>query len=168
MSRSRRGLVAGFIAVLVAAAVAVPRAVTAQTSPRAPAAGASATQEILALRERIRAAAAAKDRAALEALYADNFMHMRDSGRADLKGERIALLVAGEPAIETAPEDGLSVQVYGFATAVATGASPIRDAATGKPAQFRWVVVYFKGDAGWQVALSQASRVAAPASGRRP
>ena len=163
MSPSRRGAIAG----LITALIAVPRTAEAQTSPRPPAAGASATQEILALRERIRAAVAAKDRAALEALYADNFMHMRDSGRADLKAERIALLLAGEPAIETAPEDGLAIQVYGAATAVATGASPIRDAATGKAAQFRWVVVYFKGDAGWQVALSQASRVAAPASGRR-
>jgi ketosteroid isomerase-like protein len=157
MPLSRRAL-AGLLA-------AAPLAAQAQTSPRAPAAGASAAQEILALRERIRAAAAAKDRAALEALYADNFMHMRDSGRADLKAERIALLLAGEPAIETAPEDGLAIQVYGGSTAVATGSSPIRDGATGKPAQFRWVVVYFRGEAGWQVALSQASRVAAP--GRR-
>ncbi|HEX8168829.1 MAG TPA: nuclear transport factor 2 family protein [Beijerinckiaceae bacterium] len=157
MPLSRRAALAG----LLAGASAAPLAAAAQTSPRAPAGGVSATQEVLALREKIRAAAAAKDRAVLEALYADNFMHMRDSGRADLKAERIALLVAGEPAIETAPEDGLSVQVYGSATAVATGASPIRDAATGKPSLFRWVVVYFKGDAGWQVALSQASRVPA-------
>ena len=49
----------------------------------------------------------------------------------------------------------------GAATAVATGASAIKDAATGKPARFRWVVVYFKGDPDWQVALSQASRVPA-------
>ena len=157
MSRSRRSVIAGLITALIAA----PRGPEAQTSPRTPTAGASATQEILALRERIRAVAAAKDRAALEALYADNFMHMRDSGRADLKAERIALLLAGEPAIETAPEDGLAIQVYGAATAVATGSSPIRDAATGKPAQFRWVVVYFKTDTGWKVALSQASRVPA-------
>ena len=116
---------------------------------------------MLALRERIRAAVAGKDRAALEALYADNFMHMRDSGRADLKPERIALLLAGEQTIETAPEDGVAIQVYGAATAVATGASAIKDPATGKPTRFRWVVVYFKGDPDWQVALSQASRVPA-------
>jgi hypothetical protein len=160
MPLSRRAVMTGLLA------AAAPRAAKAQTSPRTPAGGASTTQEILALRERVRAAAVARDRATLEALYADNYMHMRDSGRADLKAERLALLVAGEPAIETAPEDGLSVQVYGAATAVATGASPIRDPATGKPALFRWVVVYAKGEAGWQVALSQASRV--PAPGRRP
>ena len=42
-----------------------------------------------------------------------------------------------------------------------SGASAIKDAATGKPARFRWVVVYFKGGPDWQVALSQASRVPA-------
>jgi hypothetical protein len=86
---------------------------------------------------------------------------MRDSGRADLKPERIALLLTGEQTIETAPEDGVAIQLYGAATAVATGASAIKDAATGKPARFRWVVVYFKGGPDWQVALSQASRVPA-------
>ena len=144
-----------FLALLAAA----PAAAIAQTAPRPPSEGASATQEVLALRERIRAAVAKKDRAALEPLYAENFMHMRDSGRADLKAERLALLVSGEQTIETAPEDGLAIQVYGPSTAVATGASPIRDRASGKSAMFRWVVVYVRGESGWQVALSQASRV---------
>src|SRR4051812_24204930 len=149
MPLSRR-LILGF----AAAAASLPAAAQTAAQPSA-----AATQDVLALREKIRAAVAAKDRAALEALYADNFMHMRDSGRADLKPERIALLLTGEQTIETAPEDGVAIQVYGAATAVATGASAIKDTATGKPARFRWVVVYFKGDPGWQVALSQASRV---------
>jgi hypothetical protein len=148
-------------ALLAFVVAAAPAAAIAQTTPRAPTTGASPTQEVLALRERIRATVARKDKAALEPLYADNFIHMRDSGRADLKAERIALLVSGEQGIETAPEDGLAIHVYGPSTAVATGASPIRDPATGKSAMFRWVVVYVRGDAGWQVALSQASRVPA-------
>ena len=154
MPLSRRAVVG----LLTAASAPLPA--LAQTAAGSSAA-AAATQDVLALRERIRAAVAGKDRAALEALYADNFMHMRDSGRADLKPERIALLLAGEQTIETAPEDGVAIQVYGAATAVATGASAMKDPATGKPARFRWVVVYFKGDPDWQVALSQASRVPA-------
>lgn len=145
-------------ALLTAVLAAAPLAAAAQTAPRAPSAERSATQEVLALREHIRAAIAKKDRAALEAAYAENFMHLRDSGRADLKGERIALLLSGEQTIETAPEDGLAVQVYGPSAAVATGASPIREAA-GRTAAFRWLVVYVKGETGWQVAASQASRV---------
>jgi hypothetical protein len=156
MTLSRRALLANFLA-------AAPSIALAQAAPRAPGETASATQEVLVLRDRIRAAVAKKDKAALEALYADNFMHMRDSGRADLKAERIALLISGEQTIETAPEDELAVQVYGPSTAVATGASPIRDSATGKTASFRWVVVYVRADGGWQVALSQASRIATPA-----
>ena len=40
---------------------------------------AEATQEILDLREGLRAAVARKDRAALEGFYADNFQHLRDT-----------------------------------------------------------------------------------------
>jgi Domain of unknown function (DUF4440) len=159
MAVTRRALLTSVIA-------SAPSAAFAQTATPATAAAASATQEVLALRERIRAAVAKKDKAALEALYADNFMHLRDSGRADLKPERIALLLSGEQTIETAPEEGIAVQVYGPATAVATGASPIKDPATRRAVMFRWVTVYVRGEAGWQVALSQASRVPAPA--RRP
>ena len=118
--------------------------------------------EILAIRERIRAATGAKDRASLEALYRDDFMHLRDSGRADLKAERIEVLLSGDATIETAPEAEMTIQVYGTGTAVATGASDIKDAASGRSGRFRWLVVYVKGAAGWQVALSQAYR-AAPA-----
>jgi ketosteroid isomerase-like protein len=153
---SRRMLLTSVLAASSSAAFA-------QTAPRPPSTAASATQEVLALREAIRAAIAKKDKAALEALYADNFMHLRDSGRADLKGERIALLLSGEETIETAPENGVAVQVYGTSTAVATGASPIKDAGTGRSAMFRWLAVYVRAEDRWQVALSQASRVPAPA-----
>lgn len=135
-------------------ALALPSAGLAQATAES-----SATQEILSLREKVRTAIAAKDRGALEALYADNFTHLRDSGRADLKGDRITLLLSGEPAIETTPEEELAVQVYGPGTAAATGVSPIPDPAAKTPARFRWVVVYAKDERGWKVALSQASRV---------
>ena len=58
-------------------AASAPLPASAQTGAGA-AAAAAATEGVLALRERIRAAVTRKDRAALEALYADNFMHMRD------------------------------------------------------------------------------------------
>ena len=72
MPLSRRAVVG----LLTAASAPLPA--SAQTTAGASAA-AAATEGVLALRERIRAAVAGKDRAALEALYADNFMHMRDS-----------------------------------------------------------------------------------------
>ena len=145
---------------LAAAVLAAPSTAFGQARSANPATDAGTTQEILALREKVRTAVAAKDKAALEALYEPNFMHLRDSGRADLKPERIGLLLSGEPTIETAPEEGVSVQAFGPATAVATGVSRIKDPASGRPAAFRWLVVYVKTDSGWRVALSQASRVA--------
>jgi Domain of unknown function (DUF4440) len=148
----------------IALLTAAPSLVLAQSAARAP--SSPATHEVLAVREAVRAAVAKKDKAALEALYAENFMHLRDSGRADLKAERIALLLSGEQTIETAPEDGVAVQHYGPTTAVATGTSQINDPASRRAATFRWLVVYVRADAGWQVALSQASRVPTPA--RRP
>ncbi len=113
---------------------------------------------MLAVREKIRAAVAAKDRPALQAAYADNFMHLRDSGRVDLKAERIALLLSGESTIETAPEENLNVQFYEPATVAITGVSAIKDRQSGRTTRFRWLTVYVKQADGWKVALSQASR----------
>jgi hypothetical protein len=151
-------------ALLLLSALLVPTTVSAQ-SARGPRAGAEAplAQEALAFRDKIRAAVAAKDRAALEAAYADNFSHLRDSGRVDLKGERIALLLSGESVIETAPEENMVVQVYEPSTVAVMGVSPIADRQTGKAPRFRWLTIYVKQADGWKVALSQASR----AQGRR-
>ena len=116
-------------------------------------------QEALVFREKVRAAIAAKDKAALEAAYADNFSHLRDSGRVDHKGERIALLLSGEPTIETAPEENLVVEVFEPATVAVVAVSPVKDRDTGQSPRFRWLTVYVKQAGGWKVALSQASRV---------
>jgi Domain of unknown function (DUF4440) len=132
----------------------------AQTSPGASNADAAVHAEILAFREAIRAAVAAQDRAALERFYADKFSHIRDTGRIDLKGDRIALLLSGASAIETAPEDELEVQSYGSGAAAAIGVSRVVDGGTDRPAPFRWLTVYVRDGAAWRVALSQASRIA--------
>ena len=145
------------LAFALAAAPVVALGQTAQTRPDP--AEAALEREILGLREKVRGAVAAKDRAALEALYLDNFSHLRDTGRADLKGERIALLLSGASTIETAPEDQVAVQGYGPSTAAATGLSRIQDPATGRAAPFRWLTVYVKDGGTWRIALSQASRV---------
>jgi Domain of unknown function (DUF4440) len=133
---------------------------SAQSPQAAPGADAAVHAEILKLRETIRAAVTAQDRPALERFYADNFSHIRDSGRMDLKGDRIALLLSGASAIETAPEDELEVQSYGSGAAAAIGVSRIVDGGTDRPAPFRWLTVYVRDGAAWRVALSQASRVA--------
>ena len=144
---------------MIAVLAAAPVAATAQSarpgaSPEAPLA-----QEALAFRERIREAVVAKNRQALNAAYADNFNHLRDSGRVDSKPERIALLLSGESNIEVEPEENMTVQVYEPATVAVTGVSPIKDRQSGRSGRFRWLTVYVKQADGWKVALSQASRV---------
>jgi hypothetical protein len=145
-------LLLGFLAV-PAAALAQPSG-PARRSPESP-----LVQEALAFREKIRSAIAAKDRPALEAAYADNFNHLRDSGRIDYKGDRIQLLLSGEPTIESAPEENMVVQVFEPATVAVIAVSPVKDRQTGLFPRFRWLTVYVKQDVGWKVALSQASRV---------
>jgi ketosteroid isomerase-like protein len=123
-----------------------------------PAADADAAPRILEFRDRIKTAVAARDRATLERLYHDGFMHLRDSGRVDLKQDRIALLLSGDVTIETAREEQVVVNAFGPATVAATGVSALKDGA-GKPARFRWLTVYVKDPLGdWRVAVSQASR----------
>jgi hypothetical protein len=142
--------------ILVALAV-VPHA-SAQTARGQSQADASLADEALAFRDKVRAAVAAKDRAALDAAYAANFTHLRDSGRVDHKGDRIALLLSGESTIETAPEENMVVQVFTPGTVAVVGVSPVKDRQTGRSPRFRWLTVYVKQADGWRVALSQASR----------
>ena len=119
---------------------------------------AASDADILSLREHIRAAAAAKDRAALDGLLAENFFHQRDGGRTDLKGERVALLLAGEPSIETADEDELQLVLFGDTAATATGTSRIRDPETSRLVAYRWLAFYARLDGRWRLAASEAHR----------
>ena len=118
-----------------------------------------ATQEVLSFREKVRTAVGGRDRPALQAAYADNFMHLRDSGRVDLKTERIELLLSGESTIETAPEENINVQFYQPGMVAVTGVSPIRERHSTRSARFRWLTVYVKQGDAWKVAVSQASRL---------
>ena len=145
-------------AALLALFAAAPVAAFAQ-GPGAPRAEAPLAREALAFREKVRAAIAAKDRPALETAYADNFSHLRDSGRVDHKGDRIDLLLSGEPTIETGPEENMVVEVFEPATVAVVAVSPVKDRQTGQAPRFRWLTVYVKQADGWKVALSQASRV---------
>jgi hypothetical protein len=153
MTHSRR-------AALLLLLAGAPSAALAQGARSArPDAEAPLAREALAFREKVRAVIEAKDKRALEGAYADNFSHLRDSGRVDHKGDRIALLLSGEPTIETAPEENMVVEVFEPATVAVVAVSPVKDRQTGQSPRFRWLTIYVKQADGWRVALSQASRV---------
>jgi hypothetical protein len=123
---------------------------------------AGAMQDVLAVRDKIRTAVTDRNRPALETLYSDDFVHLRDSGRVEVKGDRISLLLSGESTIETAPEESVDVRMFGPTTAIATGVSLIRDPQVRRNVPFRWLTVYVKQGDAWQVAASQASRLVRP------
>lgn len=117
-------------------------------------------EEVVEFRKALAAAIEKKDAATLRTMYADSFVHTHGSGKVDGKDARIVSAVAGDPVIENAPVTDLAIRVPGGWTAVATGVSPIKSLAEGKTYSFRWTAVYVRIGDGWQVAASQATRLA--------
>jgi len=116
-------------------------------------------QEVVAFRKDLHDAVTAKDAKRLAALYHDSFTHTHGSGKMDHKDTRLVSVLKGDPVIEDAPVEELSVRVLGPTAAIVTGRSPIRSLADGKTYEFRWIAVYAKGAGGWQLAASQATRL---------
>ena len=101
----------------------------------------------------------AKDFAAMRPLYADSFTHTHGSGKLDNKDARLVAAMAGEPLIEAAPATDLSFRVFTGPTVIVTGKSPILNVKEQKTYDFRWVCVYVTAQDGWQLAVSQATRL---------
>ena len=117
-------------------------------------------EEVKDFRKAVSEAIEKKDAAALRKIYADGFVHTHGSGKVDGKDARIVSALAGDPVIETAPVTDLVIRVPGGWTAIATGVSPIRSLADGKTYNFRWIAVFVRMGDGWQIAASQATRLA--------
>lgn len=145
-------LLAGFLS--IGAALAHPPAILNQAAEKA------VVEEVTEFRKTLAAAIERKDAAALRGMYADAFVHTHGSGKTDGKDARIVSALAGDPVIETAPATELVVRVPGGWTAIATGVSPIKSMADGKTYSFRWTAVYVRIGDGWQIAASQATRLA--------
>ncbi|WP_425068503.1 nuclear transport factor 2 family protein [Reyranella sp.] len=116
-------------------------------------------QEVTDFRARLAKAVLAKDFAALRPLYADSFTHTHGSGKLDNKDARLVAAMAGEPLIEAAPATDLSFRVFTGPTVIVTGKSPILNVKEQKTYDFRWVCVYVTAQDGWQLAVSQATRL---------
>ena len=117
--------------------------------------------EIAAFRQRIAKAVTDRDFNALRAVYADAFTHTHGSGKVDDKNARIVSAMAGEPMIENAPASDLVFRVFAGPTVIVTGLSPILNVKEQKTYDFRWVAVYVTSRDGWQLAVSQATRLPA-------
>jgi len=116
-------------------------------------------QELLAFRKELIEATAAKDVVKLRTMYVDSYTHTHGSGKVDGKDARIVSLLAGDPVIENAPVEDLSIRTFNFDTAVVTGKSPILNKAENRMYDFRWITVYVKAHGKWHLAASQATRL---------
>ena len=117
-------------------------------------------EEVTDFRAKLAKAVLAKDFAALRPLYADSFTHTHGSGKLDNKDARLVAAMAGEPLIEAAPATELNFRVFTGPTVIVTGKSPILNVKEQKTYDFRWVCVYVTAQDGWQLAVSQATRLA--------
>ena len=137
---------------LLAAAPALGHPITVGESHKA-------IDEVKAFREMLAKAIAAKDFPTLKKSYADSYTHTHGSGKFDNRDARLVSAMSGEPLIEAAPATELVFRVFNGPTVIVTGKSPILNVKEQKTYEFRWVCVYVSGESGWQLAVSQATRL---------
>ena len=115
-------------------------------------------EQVMAFRQWLREAIAAKDIGKLRVLYADGFTHVHGPGKVDGKDSRIVSVLAEDPVIETAPAEEFSLREFG-PTVVVTGRSPILNRTENGAYDFRWMAVYGCPAGDWRLAASQATRL---------
>ena len=144
-----------FVALIAAAGMAMAHPLdSASSQPIGP-----MELEIIQFRQAIVDAVKAKDAARLREIYADGFSHTHGSGKVDGKDTRIVAVLAGDPSIEMAPADELSIRAFGTDTAIVTGRSPILNVRENRDYDFRWIAVYVRIAGEWRLAASQATRL---------
>ena len=102
-------------------------------------------------------AAAKKDRKALEAIYAADFVHVHAKGLIDDRTKRLDAILTGEPTIDTATQIDLAFRKYGD-TIIAAGTATV-NGDDGKPVTYAVTRVYVKEKGRWVFASSHASPV---------
>ncbi len=117
-------------------------------------------KQVLAFRNNLKTAVAAKDVAKLKDMYADSFTHVHGTGKVDARDSRIISLLAEEPVIETASASEITVRIHGPDMTIVSGRSPILNKQEGKSYDFRWMQVMTRVNGEWQIAASQATRLA--------
>lgn len=119
----------------------------------------SVAEEIQAFRKALAMAVKNKEAAALRAMYAEKFTHTHTTTKIDGRDARIVAMLAGDPVIETAPAEQISIAIHGGGwVAVATGISPIKSMADGKTYAVHWTVTYVRTEKSWHIAASHATR----------
>lgn len=116
-------------------------------------------QQVMAFRVALQAAARERNVVQLRAMFASSFTHTHTTGRVDGRDARLVAILAGEPVIELATVEELSIRVLNADAAVITGRSPIRSISENRVIQVRWVQMMARVDGEWVLAASQATRL---------
>jgi ketosteroid isomerase-like protein len=119
-------------------------------------------REVMDVRDQLRAAVAAKDVKAIVALFTEDFTHTDSAAKVANRDARIIALLTGEHAIELVPLDDLTIRVHGSTTVIVSGRSPLLNAAASRTIDVRWLQVFVRKAAGWQLAASQATQLPQP------
>lgn len=106
------------------------------------------------------AAAQKKDRAALERIYAEDFLHIHAKGIADDRKTRIDALLAGGPTIDTGGEVDLRLRRFGETIIAAGKIKTVTD--DGKPVTYAVTKIYGRSKERLLYLGSHASVVASP------
>ena len=134
----------------------------------APVANAAAIEtEIKKLANDGTAAITKNDTAALDKLWADNYMFIAQDGVVSSKAQRIESMKAGTSKIETLTYDEMSVRSNAEGTgAILVGRATVKGTNMGKPVdgQMRFTQVWSKTKDGWRSVSGQVTAIAAGAA----
>ncbi|HEX4706865.1 MAG TPA: nuclear transport factor 2 family protein [Candidatus Udaeobacter sp.] len=117
----------------------------------------SSEKEVREAIEKYKTALLRRDVAALEKIWADDYVFVNASGDVLTKEQRLANVKSGATALDSINEDeNLTVRVYQN-SAVTTSRVTIKGQYNGQPVsgQYRSTLVWVKGSAGWQLVSNQ-------------
>lgn len=116
-------------------------------------------QQVMAFRAGLQAAARERDVAKLRDMFAPSFTHTHTTGKVDGRDARLISILSGDPVIELAAVEELSIRVLNPDAAVITARSLIRSISENRVIQVRWVQMLARVNGEWMLAASQATRV---------
>ena len=120
-------------------------------------ANSTSEQEVRQMIEKYRTALLQRDLAALEKIWADDYVFVNASGEVLTKAQRLANAKSGATTLDSInEEEKISVRVYQN-SAVATSRVTIKGKYSGQPTggQYRSMHVWVKGPEGWQLVANQ-------------
>jgi ketosteroid isomerase-like protein len=128
-----------------------------QSSTSQQPANSTSEQEVRQMIEKYRAAILQRDIAALEKIWADDYVFVNAAGDVLGKTERLANIKSGTTTLDSIKhEENATVRVYEN-SAVTTSRVTLKGQYSGQPisGEYRSILVWVKGSGGWQLVSNQ-------------